>query len=39
LPDPNREEIEKILFARAVKIHPGLAKDMELSPETSRFRA
>lgn len=39
VPDPNHEEVEEVLFARAVKIHPGLAEEMELSPETSRFRA
>ncbi len=39
LPDPDREETEKVLFARAVGIHPSLAETLELSPDTSRFRS
>ena len=39
LPDPHREETEKVLFARAIAIHPSLAETLELSPDTSRFRS
>lgn len=36
--DPNNVETEATLFERARKLHPG-AGELELGPETSRFRA
>ena len=37
--DPNNAEDEALLFARARQIHPDQADSLELSNETSRFRA
>ena len=37
--DPNNEEPEELLFKRAKEIHPDQADTLELSAETSRFRA
>ncbi len=37
--DPNNEEAEELLFKRAKEIHPDQADSLELSAETSRFRA
>lgn len=39
VPDPNNREEEDALFARAKAIHPDKAAELELSPDTSRFRA
>jgi len=39
IPDPERPESERILFARAQELHPKQANDMQLSEETSHFRA
>lgn len=39
IPDPNIVEAEDLLFARAQKLHPDKVEVLELSPETSRFRA
>ncbi len=39
LPDPDNEETEEVLFERAKRLHPAQADRLELSPETSRFRA
>ncbi len=38
VPDPNIREDEKVLFDRAVELHPEQARSLELGPETSRFR-
>lgn len=38
VPDPNNVEQEPLLFDRAKAIHPDQAAQIELSPETSRFR-
>jgi ferredoxin len=39
VPDPNNLEPEEELLKRAKEIHPDQADGMELSAETSRFRA
>jgi ferredoxin len=39
VPDPQIVEAEDLLFARAQKLHPDKVEVLELSPETSRFRA
>jgi len=38
VPDPNLPEPEEELFRRARRLHPESAHDLELGPETSRFR-
>ncbi len=38
VPDPDRVEGEAALFARAKKLHPRIAEELELGPENSRFR-
>ena len=37
--DPNNEETEDLLLARAKEIHPDDAGTLEATEETSRFRA
>lgn len=39
VPDPNHREEEAVLFERARRIHPDRADMLELTPQTSRFRA
>jgi ferredoxin len=39
VPDPNNAEEEAVLFKRAQEIHPDQADSLELSADTSRFRA
>ncbi len=39
VPDPNNPEAEELLLDRAKQLHPDQADTMELSEETSRFRA
>ncbi len=36
--DPNNVEDEVALFERAKEVHPDKSGELELSPETSRFR-
>lgn len=38
IPDPENEEMEAQLFARAKTIHTELEDSLVLTPETSRFR-
>jgi hypothetical protein len=38
LDDPDRRETEEELFARALRLHPDLPRDMALSSATSHFR-
>ncbi len=38
VPDSNNVEPEQALFERAQRVHPDKAEELELSPETSRFR-
>ena len=38
VPYPDRAESETMLFERAKKLHPEQAADLELRPDTSRFR-
>jgi ferredoxin len=38
VPDEARRERESELLARARKLHPERARELELSPRTSRFR-
>jgi len=38
VPDPDRVESETLLFERAKKLHPERGADLELRPDTSRFR-
>ncbi len=37
--DPNNEETEGVLLARAKELHPDEAETMVATPETSRFQA
>ena len=39
VPDPNNEEDEGLLFVRAKELHPDQADSLELTTDTSRFRA
>jgi len=39
VPDPERVESEEVLFERAKQIHPDETDSLELSSETSHFRA
>ncbi len=39
LPDPAHVETEELLFERAKTLHPDQADGLELTPETSHFRA
>ena len=36
--DPDRRETEEELFARALRLHPDLPRDMTLTSATSHFR-
>ena len=36
--DPDRRETEEELFARAMRLHPDLPRDMTLTSATSHFR-
>ncbi len=38
IPDPGNREDEKVLFDRAKSLHPDKVAQLELGPDTSRFR-